>query len=51
MVTMAINKKSVPRNLVLEKLIERGDLKLLQKKSKLVQCKPSQHDMHTSKKI
>ena len=45
---MAINNKSVKCNLVLEKQIEHGDLKLLQKMSKLVQYKPSQCNVYTS---
>ena len=37
---MTINNKSVRCNLVLEKQMKRGDLKLFQKKSKLVQYEP-----------
>ena len=48
MATTAINKKSVQYNLILEKQIERGGLKLLQKRSKLAQCNPSQCNVHTS---
>ena len=41
MATATINNKSVQCNLVLDKQIERGDLKIIQKRSKLVQCKLS----------
>ena len=47
---MTIYNKSVQCNLVLEKQIECGDLKLLQKRSKIVQCKPSLCNVHTSTK-
>ena len=47
MATTAINNKSV-KYLVLEKQIKRGDLKLIQKRLKLVQCKPLQCNVHTS---
>ena len=48
MATTTINNKSVQCNLILEKQIERGDLKLIQKRSKLVQRKPPQCNVHTS---
>ena len=50
MTTTSINNKSVQCNLVLEKQIESGDLKLLQKRSKLVQCKLSQCKVQSSTK-
>ena len=48
MATTTINNKSVQCNLMLEKQIDHGDLKLIQKRSKLVQCKPPQCNVHTS---
>ena len=50
MATGTIKNKSVQCNLVLEKQIEHWGLKLLQKSSKLVQCKPSQQHAHVNKR-
>ena len=50
MATTPINNKSVQCNLVLENQIERGGLKLLQKSSKLVLCKPSRCKVHITAK-
>ena len=48
MATTTINDKSIQCILLLEKLIEFADLTLLQKRSKLVQRKPTQCNVHTS---
>ena len=51
MVTTTINNKYVPCNLVLEKYMERADFKLLQKRSKLVQCViQTKNNVHMSRK-
>ena len=51
MATTTINNKSVQCNLkLLEKQIERGGLKVIQKRSKFMQCKPSQCNVHTPTK-
>ena len=47
MATATINNKSVQCNLKLKKQIERVDLKLLQKRLKLVHFKSSQCYVHT----
>jgi hypothetical protein len=38
MATMAVNNKTVQFNLVLERQLESGNIKLIQKRSKYVQC-------------
>ena len=50
MATKTLNIEPVQCNLVLEKQMEHGDLKLIWKGAKLVQCKPSQCNVHTSTK-
>ena len=50
MASKIINNKCVQWNLVLEKQIECGGLKLLKKRLKLVLCKPSQCNVHVSTK-
>jgi hypothetical protein len=50
MATMAVNNKTVQFNLVLERQLESGNIKLIQKRSKYVQC-DLKFDQHRNENV